>query len=203
MTKTAETLSAVPSVIRGSNGVLIATVARLGYLGGPDDTVLDLTPGRGLWWTQYRPKGLHIFNGDFTDTGFDDDSIPVIGYDPPYISTGSRATSSIPDFYARYGVGELSGWRAIRRLMEAGLDESSRILSPGGWLLMKCMNYTESGHKVWNVHHFATYQPRLRLVEEFIHVTGGGAQPDTNLDGSPRQQKHARQVHSTLLVFTK
>jgi hypothetical protein len=203
MTKTAEKTSAVPSIIRGTNGVLIAKVAQLGYLGGPEDTVLDLTYGRGGWWTRHRPDRLDVFDGDFTDTGKADDSVPVVCLDPPYISTGTKATSTIPDFYDRYGVGELSGWQAIRKLMEAGLDESTRISAPKGWLLMKCMNYTESGHKVWNVHHFATYQPRLRLVDELIHVTGGGAQPDVNLDGSPRQQKHARQVHSTLLVFSK
>jgi hypothetical protein len=193
----------VPSVIRGTtNGPLIAQVARLGYLDGP---VLDLTYGRGSWWTQYRPPDLMIFDGDFTDTGLPDGSAKVIAYDPPYVSTGSKATSSIPDFYDRYGIGELSGWQAIRKLMESGLDECARILAPGGWLLMKCMNYVESGRRIWNVHHFADYGQALglQLVDEFIHVTGGGAQPNTNLDGSPREQKHSRQVHSTLLVFTK
>jgi hypothetical protein len=192
----------VKSVIEGSNGVLIATIARrLDYLAGAP--VLDLTYGRGAWWTRYRPNELLIFDGDFTDTGIIDNAIPVICFDPPYISTGSKATSTIPDFYDRYGVGELSGWQAIRKLMEAGLDECARILTPGGRVLMKCMNYVESGRRVWNVHHFATYQRQLRLVDEFVHVTGGGAQPSTNLDGSPRRQKHARQVHSNLLVFTK
>jgi hypothetical protein len=32
---------AVPSVIRGSNGVLIATVAQLGYLGDKDDLIFE------------------------------------------------------------------------------------------------------------------------------------------------------------------
>jgi hypothetical protein len=190
------------SVIRGSNGVLIAAVARLGYLDGP---VLDLTFGRGAWWTRYQPNDLTKFIGDFTATGMVDGCAPVICYDPPYISTGTRATSTIPDFYDRYGIGNLSGWQAIRKFMEAGLDECARILAPGGHLLMKCMNYTESGQKVWNVHHFADHGRALglQLVDEFVHVTGGGAQPALNLDGSPREQRHTRQVHSTLLVFTK
>jgi hypothetical protein len=201
---------AVPSVIRGSNGVLIAAAARLGYLDGPapfDDAILDLTYGRGAWWTRYNPgRRLSIFDGDFTDTGIEDDSFPIIGFDPPYISTGTKTTSSIPDFYDRYGIGELSGWQAIRKLMECGLGECARILAPGGWLLFKCMNYVESGRRIWNVHYFAHYGQAtlgLRLVDEFIHVTGGGAQPQTNLDGTPRQQKHTRQVHSNLLIFTK
>jgi hypothetical protein len=182
---------------------LIANAARLGYLDGP---VLDLTFGRGAWWTVWRPFDLMAFDGDFTDTGIADDAAPVICFDPPYISTGTKATSSIPDFYDRYGVGELSGWMAVRRLMEAGLAECARILAPGGWLLFKCMNYVESGRRVWNVHYFAHYGQTvlgLRLADEFVHLSGGGAQPDTNLDGTPRVQKHTRQVHSNLLVFAK
>ena len=204
--KTAEKTSAVSgpvrSVIRGSNGKLIAAAARLGYLDGP---VLDLTYGRGKWWTVWKPNEILIFPGDFTDTAIVNDAAPIICFDPPYISTGNKATSTIPDFYDRYGIGELSGWQAIRKLMEVGLDECARILAPGGFLLFKCMNYVESGRRIWNVHHFAEYGDciGLRLVDEFVHVTNGGPQPDTNLDGSPRAQKHARQVHSTLLVFTK
>jgi hypothetical protein len=202
VTKTVTARASITSVVQGTNGVLIAAAARLGYLDGP---VLDLTYGRGAWWTVYRPHELIIFDGDFTDTDMVDNCCPVICFDPPYISTGTRATSTIPDFYDRYGIGELSGWQAIRKLMEAGFDECSRILAPGGWLLFKCMNYVESGRRVWNVHHFADYgQERgLRLLDEIVHVTGGGAQPSTNLDGTPREQRHARQVHSTLLVFTK
>jgi hypothetical protein len=190
------------SVIRGSNGVLIAAAARLGYLDGP---VYDLTYGRGAWWTRYQPHDLTIFNGDFTNIGWVNGCARIVCFDPPYISTGTKATSTIPDFYDRYGIGELSGWQAIRKLMESGLDECARILAPGGFLLFKCMNYVESGRRIWNVHHFADYGQALglELWDEFVHVTGGGAQPGLNLDGSPREQKHARQVHSSLLVFTK
>jgi hypothetical protein len=197
----------VPSVIRGSNGVLIARVAELGYLGKPDDIVVDVTYGRGKWWTRYRPE--HLIEGvdDFTDMGLWGDQMPItaICFDPPYISTGNRATSTIPDFYARYGIGERSGWQAIRELMEAGLTECARVLGSNGHLLMKCMNYVEAGRRIWNVRHFADYGEalELELYDEIVHVTGGGAQPQTNLDGSPREQKHSRQIHSTLLVFKK
>jgi hypothetical protein len=137
--------------------VLIATVARLGYLGTPDDTVLDVTYGRGLWWTRYQPARLVAGLGDFRNRPEADGSVPVVCFDPPYISTGSRETSSVDDLYARYGLGELKGWRAIRSLIDDGLTECARILAPGGFLLVKCMNYVESGRRIWNVHHFATY----------------------------------------------
>ena len=63
--------------------MLIATVAKLGYLGEPDHTVLDTTYGRGLWWTRYRPANLVILDGDFRDMDYETESIPVVCYDPP------------------------------------------------------------------------------------------------------------------------
>jgi hypothetical protein len=196
---------AVPSVVRGSNGVLIAAVAQLGYLGQPDDIVLDTTYGRGLWWTRYRPEYLVALQGDFRDMDYDTDSIPVVCYDPPYISTGNRETSSVDNLYDRYGLGGLKGWRAIRELIDDGLQECWRVLRPRGYLLVKCMDYVESGRKVWNTFHVAHqgHELGLELVDRFHHLTGGGPQPTTNLDGSPREQKRAREVASMLLVFTK
>lgn len=204
-TKNVPLSSPVPSVIRGSNGVLIATVARLGYLGEPGQVVLDTTYGRGLWWTRYRPANLVILDGDFRDMDYDTESIPVVCYDPPYISTGNRDTSSVDSLYDRYGLGDLKGWRAIRELIDDGLQECWRVLRSKGFLLVKCMDYVESGRKVWNTFHVAHqgHELGLELVDRFIHLTGGGPQPTTNLDGSPREQKRAREVASMLLVFTK
>jgi hypothetical protein len=193
-------------VIRGSNGVLIAAVARLGYLGGPDDLVLDVTPGREKWWTRYRPPGgLVTYDGDFTAMPTDVGLFPVIAFDPPYISTGNRATSSVDDFYDRFGLGELKGWRAVRAQIDAGLAQCAEHLAPGGFLLVKCMDYVESGHKVWNTIHVAAEGERLglSLVDRVHHLTGGGPQVAVNLDGSPREQRHVREVTSMLLVFTK
>lgn len=204
-------LGPVPSVIRGSNGDLIAAAARLGYLDGPDSIepaglVLDVTPGRGKWWTRFSPAWLiEGHDDDFRSRPEDDGSVPVICFDPPYISTGSRDKSSVDDFYDRYGIGAAKGWVEIRTLIDDGLAECARILAPKGYLLVKCMDYTESGRKVWNTFHVYDQATHLglRLVDRFIHWTGGGPQTMTNLDGSPRQQKHAREVSSMLLVFTK
>lgn len=194
--------------------MLIAEVARLGYLGRPDSTVLDATYGRGSFWTRHRPAGLltndmHTpgvdMRADFREMPLRDASMPVITFDPPYISTGNRETSSVDDLYDRFGLGNLSGWRAIRKLITDGLIEQARILAPRGRLLVKCMDYTESGRKVWNTFHVYGEAERLglRMVDRFHHLTGGGPQPQDNLDGTPREQKTAREVTSMLLVFTK
>jgi tRNA G10 N-methylase Trm11 len=192
-------------VIEGTNGVLIAEVARLSYLGGPDTTVLDTTYGRGSFWTCYRPPGLVRTVSDFRQLPHPDASVEVVVFDPPYISTGNRATSSIDDFYDRFGLGEFRGWREIRRLIDDGLAECARVLAPRGRVFVKCMDYVESGRKVWNTFHVydEAEQLGLRLVDRFHHLTGGGPQPKDNLDGTPREQRTAREVTSMLLVFTK
>lgn len=200
----------VPSAICGTNGVLIAEVARLGYLGDDTTTVVDTTYGEGSFWTRYRPAHL-VAHDRFKGDGVDfralpeaDRSTAVVVFDPPYISTGNRDTSSVDDLYDRFGLGELKGWSAVRQLIDDGLAECARILAPRGYLLVKCMDYTESGRKVWNTFHVHNEGDRLglRLVDRFHHVTGGGPQPATNLDGSPRVQRGAREVSSMLLVFT-
>lgn len=197
----------VPSVIRGSNGVLIARVAQLGYIQPP---VLDMTYGRGGFWTRYRPVDTEACNGLFPWTGNfleipEDGTFPTVVFDPPYISTGSRATSSVDDLYDRYGLGDLKGWRAIRQLIDEGMSKAHKLLADDGLLLVKCMDYVESGRKVWNTFHVAAQGEALglQLVDRFHHLTGGGPQPMTNLDGSPREQKRSREVASMLLVFTK
>src|SRR5215471_5011857 len=111
-TKTVASRGAVPSVIRGSNGVLIATVAQLGYLGRPDGVgamVMDVTYGRGFWWTRWMPEFLVVHVGDFRDLAKNSDCCPAICFDPPYISTGRRETSSIDRFYEAYGLAEVKG----------------------------------------------------------------------------------------------
>lgn len=75
-----------------SNAALIADVARLGYL---DGTVLDVTYGRGLWWTEFRPARLigldadrrkaRDVRGDFRALPFPDGSVDTVAYDPAYV----------------------------------------------------------------------------------------------------------------------
>lgn len=202
--KASRCTAGISTVVRGTNGVLIAEAARLGYLGDEASTVLDTTYGRGLFWTRYRPPGLIVSADDFRNLSRPDRSIDVVVFDPPYISTGNRDTSSVPDLYDRFGLGELTGWHAIRRLIDDGLAECARVVARRGFVLVKCMDYVESGRKVWNTFHVHAEAERLglRMVDRFHHLTGGGPQPTTNLDGTPRRQRTAREVSSMLMIFT-
>jgi hypothetical protein len=203
-------LSAVPSVIRGTNGVLIATVARLGWLGEPDDTVLDMTYGEGKWWTVLKLRNLiahdlALDGVDFRHLPEADQSVRTVCYDPPYITTGSEETSTLDDFYDRYGLGQIRGWQNLRQLIADGLAEAARVVMPGGYVLVKCEDYTESDGKrfnyVWLVNTAETLG--LELQDRVIHYTGPGPQPKQNRDGSPRRQVHVREAASFLCCFKR
>lgn len=193
------------------NGPLIAQVARLWIK--PDDLLMDVTWGRGLWWTDYKhPEHLFIKHDRYTLDGVDyhelpesDESVDVIALDVPYTSVGSVETSTIPDFHDRYGLTSQKGYKAIFEDTASAITECSRVLRRGGRLLLKLSDYVESGHMRWawrNADDAAT-AAGLRHCDEIIHHSGTGAQPKTNLDGSPRRQVHSRRCHSFLEIYYK
>ena len=68
-------------------------------------TVMDVTYGAGVWWRIVGEPdirhGLRTHNPRHYDDGVDfralpedDASIDVIAYDPPYVATGGRTTST-------------------------------------------------------------------------------------------------------------
>lgn len=196
---------AVTSVVRSRyNGPLIAAAADLWI--EPDDLVVDVTYGKGNFWTIYRPLNLvahDLFVGDGVDFRAlpeADGSVDVVAFDPPYIAQGGRDTSTTPDFLDRFGlrdvpktVGELETYIAD------GLTEAARVLRGGGRLLVKCMDYVNGGRLVLGRHHVVTTCLALDLeqVDEFIHLSGLGPQP------AGRRQLHSRREHSFLCVFRK
>ena len=190
----------INSVFSGDNAGLIAYVAPLWI--PPDALVLDDTYGGGGWWKQWRPERL-IAHDRYTLDGVDfrqlpelDASVDVVAFDPPYVSTGNPATSTVPDLYARYGIGQ-TGWRATFELVAAGMKEATRVLVPRGRLLVKCCDFVESGQRRWGHDHVVTTARNLglRQRDEVIHISGTGPQP-----ARPRQLT-TRRAHSFLCLF--
>lgn len=213
----------VLSVVEGNNARLIAEAAKL-YI-RPGDLVVDLTYGRGRFWTEFRPDNLvtNDLHVDSAEHRYDYKNPPkewrdrfrVVVLDPPYVSTGSRDKSTLEgrsgtdagaDFHRRYGLDHTEkGYKAVFTDVKAGLRGAERITKRGGIILVKVMDYVESGQIRWGRRNAleAADELGLRQVDEFIHFSGTGAQPKTNLDGSPRRQVHSRRAHSFLLVFDK
>lgn len=194
----------VTSVFRGTNAELIAEVAKLWI--APDDRVMDVTYGKGKWWTVGVPMmsfvahDLRLDNVDFRQLPEPDGTKDIIAFDPPYVAKGGRATSGIPEMDDRYGMRDAP--RTPDEMMKVnseGLLECARVLAPGGRLLVKSADYISSGEFV-NAHwwvHLDGQVAGLELVDEFVHVTGPGPQP------KGRCQVHSRRAHSFLDVFRK
>jgi hypothetical protein len=205
----------VQSVVRcQENGPLIAAAAQLWIK--DTDLVVDMTYGRGLFWTKYRPARLvgHdlITDGvDFRQLPEADGTVDVAVFDPPYISPGGRTTSTLDgrggdagDFNERYGLTDTPTSPAeLADLIAQGIKEATRVLAPKGRLMVKCMDYVSSGGLFLGRHHVVTTALALGLtqVDEFVHHSGTGPQPTQNPDGTPRRQIHSRRAHSFLCVF--
>lgn len=194
----------VESVVRSRlNGPLIATAAALWINDG--DRVLDVTYGRGGFWTQYRPADLTahdlaIDGIDFRDLPYADATFDVVVFDPPYIAQGGRDTSSIPEFLNHYGLVDVpKTTTALGELIDSGITEATRVLQPQGRLFVKCMDYVNGGRYI-TAHQdvvSCAIDLGLRQVDEFIHYSGTGPQPPR-----PRQLT-SRRAHSFLCIFQK
>ena len=187
-----------------TNADMIVDMHRLGYL-RDDDMVIDPTYGRGLWWTQWRPKALTCHDlaedgVDFRDLPYEDGVFDAAAYDPPYISPGGRSTTGIPDMFDRYGLTDAPTSPArTQMLIDAGLAEVARVVRPKGLILAKCQSYISSG-KLWlGDYHTITagLAIGLTLYDRLEHISGVRPQPPG------RRQMHARRNHSTLLVFQR
>lgn len=192
----------VESVVRShDNGPLLAAAAQLWI--GPDELVMDVTYGRGNFWTDYRPArlithDLALDGVDFRQLPEADGTVDVVVFDPPYIPQGGRTTSTVQEFMARYGLVDVPKTVVeLKALIADGMKEGSRVLAPGGRLFVKCMDYVSSGRFVTGRHHVVETALGLGLkqVDELVHYSGLGPQPV-----QPRQL-HSRRAHSFLCVF--
>ena len=193
----------VPSVFVGTNADLMSAVAPM-YLTG---SVMDCTYGEGKWWTRFRPApfvahDLHKVDGvDFTDLPEDEATYDAVCFDPPYIPNGGFESSTRQDFRDAFGITTAKGGEArLWAMIGAGVAECARVLKPGGFLLVKCMDFVYGdgltlGHR--RVLDMADHLG-LRCHDLIVHHTGSG--PGGHNIFTP---KRARRHHSYLLVFTK
>lgn len=185
-----------------TNADLIADLHKLGYI-RDTDKVLDPTYGKGGWWTRYSPEylvhhDLATHGVDFRKMPWHDNHFDVVAFDPPYVATGGRSTTGIPEFYMRYGMIEApKDPQGVQMLINDGMDECMRVSK--GLVLVKCQSYVSSG-RIWPGE-FLTFNHAMKmgmsLEDHFTMVTSPRPQP------SGRRQVHARRNSSTLFVFKK
>lgn len=194
-----------------TNAEMILDVVELGYI-KPSDSVIDLTFGRGKWWSKYDHPGQFVGNID-PDLDFEaqtevermicalpfgfaakvdyrhirsdgwDDSFDVVVFDPPYVSMGGRATSTLPDFMDRFGLENAASTPELLQAdNERGLAEAFRICKPGGLVLAKCAPYISSGVRKegdwWT--RDAALELGFEIHDMLIHLGDVRAQPKDN-----------------------
>ena len=170
-------------------------------------------------------------HGDFKALPDDwTDSFDVTVFDPPYVSMGGRATSTLPDFMDRYGLENAATTPELLQAdNELGLREAARITKPGGLILAKCAPYISSGVRKegdWWARD-AALAMGLTVHDMLIHVGSVRSQPKSNpcrrcggtgnqllalyqrcekCSGTgriERKVKHARNNYSVLLILRK
>lgn len=179
---------------------------------GHGPQVMDVTYGRGLWWSwiQGSGHGLEFTSHDLKLDGVDfrflpekSQSMDVIAYDPDYIAPGGRKTSTITDFNDRYGL--KASYETPASLQEttinAGLTECARVIRPQGLILVKCSTYVSSG-KPW-LGEYETIRHGLdcglKVEDIWVPIMGTGPQPERLLS----RQQHARSNSSRLIIFRR
>lgn len=194
----------ITSVLRGTNGLLIETVHRLGLV-ADEDRVLDVTYGLGSWWVRWRPPrlvghDLYCLDGvDFRHLPEADRSVDVVTFDPTYVLMGGRDTTTVAGFVDRYGMRQPTTLAQLFGDIEAGLAEAYRVLVPAGRLLVKCQDFISSGRFVTGHHRVVSAALALGFeqADELVHYSGTGPQPPG------RRQVHSRRAHSFLCIFVK
>lgn len=110
-----------------------------------------------------------------------------------YLRDDAVTTAAVDE---RYGVDAYASREDRHDLIRAGMKECTRVLAPGGSLLVKCQDQVNGGRVRWQTIEFANYGVELGLeLVDMLHMLGGRPQPPG------RRQEHARRNYSTLLVF--
>jgi hypothetical protein len=200
-TVTATILAADPT--RRRNGAAIADAASLGYLPEP---VVDPTYGEGGMWTTYSPAHLVAFDLD-PDCGVnvaDLATLPLppgfagsLVLDPPYKLGGTPTTSGGDGLMnARFGIDRYRTPDEVRQLYADGMAEASRVVRPGGFVLVKCMDQMSSAR----LHLQTSWCDRIADDLPLVLVD----QLDVSHTPRPqRSQRTARKNRSQLMVFRR
>lgn len=188
-----------PSVCGGTNADLIASVAPM-YLTG---SVLDVTYGRGAWWTRFKPSPFtfhdkELDGTDFRELPYDDGAFDAVCFDPPYVLSGGVASKGAEDMRDRFGLDVGYSNNTLHALILDGLTEACRVAST--FVLAKCMEYAQGG-KFHDIPTMVTNRARSLgwfKHDTIVHHTGPG--PGGH---NITKIKRCRRVHSYLLVFAR
>ena len=168
-----------------------------------DDTIIDITYGKGVFWRNVDTKKYSFQPSDIL-TGINynylpymDNAIDMVIFDPPYMghnggknyAVARNYQVDVPKYDKRY----------IEKLYFGGIDEACRVLRKKGILVVKCQDEIQSGKQRLNHIELIQYCISNGFIIEDIFIL---VQKNLPIMRHP-YQLHARKNHSYFLVFRR
>lgn len=194
-----ETTGVVSAVV-GTNAELFQQVARLWI--APEDRVVDTTFGRGVFWKllpDIKVEGSDLASDgiDFRDLPYEDSSVDVFVFDPPYQPQHGQPERSfgVGNSYRLASTGRQTISQVLK-LYSQGLAEAGRVVRRGGRVLVKTQDLTYN-HRLHPVH----LDVLRRMTRAGFDLADMFVLANTSRMPQPtRRQERAHRAHSYLLV---
>ena len=167
--------------------------------------VADVTYGEGVFWKTtdtndyaFFPSDLKTNGVDFTNLPYENDSMDIVVFDPPYRYTPAKNKET--HHTERY---ELKPHMNIRTtkdvlaLYRLGITECERVLKKGGFLIIKCMDNIEAAKQYW-VHIDIMGMGDNLTCRDLLIVA-----PPSTIASRWKRQKHFKKSHSYFVIMRK
>jgi len=168
-------------------------------------TVADVTYGKGVFWKHidtkkytFSPSDLKTNGVDFTDLPYEDNSMDVVVFDPPYRYTPAKNKATHhTDRYALHPSANLHRPSDVLALYRAGIVECERVLKKGGFLIIKTMDTIEASKQHWM--HIDIMQMGNDLTCRDLVIVA----PPSTVASRWKRQKHLKKTHSYFIIMRK
>jgi len=186
-----------------SNEAALSSIMKVYSRGGM--TVADVTFGEGVFWKNidthkyaFFPSDLKTNGVDFTDLPYEDNSMDIVVFDPPYRYTPAKnkATHHTERYELKPHM-NIRTTKDVLNLYRLGIAECERVLKKGGFLIIKCMDNIEAAKQYW-VHIDVMGMGDDLACRDLVIVT-----PPSTVASRWKRQKHLKKKHSYFIVMRK
>ena len=190
--------------VHSTNDSAMSCLASLYFPKG--SVVRDVTFGKGVFWKlidtrQFDFLGSDI-NGDirydFNDLPFEDNSVDVVVFDPPYRYSPTKGITRA-GFEDRYKIKSTApkNVQGVVKMYKDFIDRSS-YLKVGGIMIIKCQDTVQDGNQHWVHMEIADHLARSAFILEDIAIV-----VTSTKNVRWKQQYHLDKAHSYFLVAKK